>query len=170
MKLGVTDGRKIHQHHAAISFLQRNRSVDSGGSSPCATLGTEESKDACFACAATSPRAVRTEARQSFEKGFGAGAVIQILSSSGAHAGHNGGGLQHRSVSKNCKLQGVRLDEFYGPDRWLRILGRNVDDNDLCAQILNLPQDGIRRSGGKSDIAEYCPAQTRSLYTALQLQ
>ena len=61
MKLSMADGRKIHQHHIAVSLLQRDSGIDGGGSGSGAALGTEESEDAGLAWAAAGARAVGTE-------------------------------------------------------------------------------------------------------------
>jgi hypothetical protein len=110
-----------------------------------------------------------TETGQSFEKGFGSSAVVQIFPGSGAHAGHNRGGLLHGAIGEDRQLQGVGLNELDGADGGLWILRRDIDDYNLGAQILNLAEDGIRGAGGKADVAEYGTTETSSLYTSLQL-
>ncbi len=115
MQLGVADGSKVHQNHVAVGLLQRNRGVDRGGSSAGASLGAEKSKDAGLARASASAGAVGTETGKSFEQSLGAGVVIQIFPGSGAHAGHDGGGLLHVAVGKNGELQGIGLNAV----RWL---------------------------------------------------
>ena len=150
MELGVADGSEIHQDHAAVGLLQGDGGVDGGGGRARASLGAEKGKDAGLARAAASAGAVGTETGQGFEKSFGAGAVIQIFTGPGAHAGHNGGGLLHGSVGKDGELEGVGLNQFDGFDGALRILGRDIDDDDFGAQVLNLAQDGIGGSGEES--------------------
>ena len=131
-------------------MLQGDGGVDGGGGGARASFGAEEGKNAGLARAAASARAVGTETRQGFEQSLSAGAVIQIFAGSGAHAGHDGGGLLHAAVGEDGELQGVGLNEFDGLDGGLRIRGRDIDHDHLGAQILNLPQDGIRGSDGES--------------------
>ena len=170
MKLGVADGRKIHQNHIAVRLLQSYGGIDRGCSGSRPALGTEKSEDASFARASTSASAVGTETCQGFEKGFGASAVIQVFAGPGAHAGHNRGGLLHAAVGENRQLQGIGLNEFDRADGRLRILRRDIDDDDFGAQILNLAEDGVSGAGRKADIAEHGPGQTGSLYPALQFR
>ena len=146
MELGVADGGEVHQNHAAVGLLQSYGGVDGGGGGASATFGAEEGKDAGLARAAASAGAIGTETRQGFEKSLGAGAVVQIFAGSGAHAGHDGGGLLHAAVGEDGELQGVGLNQFDGLDGGLRILGRDIDQDYFGAQILNLAQDGVRGS------------------------
>ena len=136
-----------------MSLLQSEGSVDGGGGSARASLGAEEGKDAGLAHAPAIASAVGTETRQGLEKSFGAGAVIQIFAGSGAHAGHDGGGLLHGSVGEDGELQSVGLNEFDGLDGGMRILGSDIDHDNFNPQILNLAQDGVRGSSRKADVA-----------------
>ena len=95
--------------------------------------------------------------------------MIEVFSGSGAHAGDDGRGLLHVAVGKDGELQSVGLNQLDGFDGALRILGRDVDDDDFGAQILNLAQDGVGGSGGKADVAEYDPTQAGCFHPALQL-
>ena len=168
MELGVADGRKVDQNHAALGLLQSYGGIDGGSGGARASFGAEEGKNARFACAPASAGAGGTKTRQGFEKSLSAGAVIQVFPGSGAHAGHDGGRLQQGSVGEDGELQGVGLDEFNGFDGGLRIPGRDINDDHLGAQILNLAQDGVRRSGGKADVGEHHPGQLCGLQAVLQ--
>src|SRR5580692_7645603 len=63
MELGIADGRKIHQNHAAVSLLQSDCGIDCcrGGSGT--ALGTEKCEDAGPPRPAAGAGAIGTEAR-----------------------------------------------------------------------------------------------------------
>ena len=170
MELAVADGSKVHQDHAAVGLLQGDGGIDGGGGRARASLGAEEGKNAGLARSSASASAVGTETRQGLEKSLSAGAVIEIFTGPGAHAGHDGGGLLHGSVGKDGELESVGLDKFDGFDGGLRIRGRDIDHDHLGAQVLNLPQDGIRGSERKADVREHYPGQLCSLQAILQLR
>ncbi len=169
MKLGVADGSEIDQNHVAVGLLQRERGVDGGGGGSGAAFGAEKSENAGFARAAASTSAVGAEAGESFEQSLGAGAIVEILSRTGAHAGHDGGGLLHAAIGEDGELERVGLNQFDGFDCGLRIGGRNIHQDNLCAEILNLAQDGIGRASGKADIAEHSMGEARGFDAILQI-
>src|SRR6202453_4395694 len=131
MKLGVTDWSEIDQDHVAVRLLQGDGGVDRGSGCPGSSLGAEKGKDAGFSGASAGARAIGTEASESFEQRFRARVVVQKLAGPGAHTGHDDIGLLHAAVGENRQLQGIGLKQFNGADGRLRIVGGNIDDDNL---------------------------------------
>src|SRR5712691_3173511 len=153
MKRRVAYGSKVDEHNIAVRLLQRHGGIDGGGSAARASLGAEESKYPSLACASESAGAGGTKASKSFEQGLGTGGVIQILARPGAHAGNDGGRMSHRAVGEDAYLLSGSANQFDGADSALSIM-RNIDDYYFGARILKLAENGVGRSGGKSQMAE----------------
>ena len=170
VELGVADGSEIDQNYAAMGLLKGDGGVDSGGGGSGAAFGAEKSEDASFAGTAAGTRAVGAETGEGFEERLSAGGIVQKLARSGAHAGHDGGGLLHGAVGENGQLQSVGLNQFDRADGGMRIVGRDIDDHNFGAQILNLTKNRVGGAGRKADVAEYGARQARRLDAALQFR
>src|SRR5271155_1091715 len=169
MELGVADGGEIHQNDVAVRLLQGEGGIDGGRGGASASLGTEKGKDAGFAHAPAGTGAIGAEPGQGFEQSLKSSALVEVFAGSGAHAGHDGGGLLHGAVSEDSQLEGVGLNEFDGFDGGLRVRGTDINDDDFGAQVLNLAEDGVGASGREADVAEHHASQAGSLQAALQL-
>ena len=73
-----------------------------------------------------------------------------------------------RAAGEDANLLGRGANQFDGADGALSIMRGNVNNDYFGARILQLAEDRIGRSGGKSDMAEYCLGQARRFQTTLQ--
>src|SRR5271166_122398 len=168
MELSVTDGSEIHEHNIAVGFLQSNRGVNGCGSGSSAAFGAEEGKDASFAGAASGAGAIGAETGQSLEQRVGAGAVVEVFSGTRSHGSHDGGGLGHAAIGEDAELQGVGLQQFDGFDGALRIVRRDINQNDLGAQVLNVAENRVGRSRRKTGKAADHASQPGGFEAGLQ--
>src|SRR5580700_9474622 len=139
MQRGVTDGRKVDQYNIAVSLLQCNGGIDGGGGASGSAFCAEKSEYASFAATARSPRTGGTESRKRFEQGVVATGVVNVLPGAGTHAGDDVSGLRHFAIGEDGDL-GRGTNQFDGVDGALRVLRRNMHDDNFGARFLKLAQ------------------------------
>jgi hypothetical protein len=74
----------------------------------------------------------------------------------------------HPAVGKDGDLLSGGANQFDGTNSALGIVRWNVDNYYFRARILQLTEDGIGRSSGKSEMAEYGLPEARRFQTTLQ--
>jgi hypothetical protein len=165
MKSSMADGREVYENDVAVRLLQRQGCVDSSGGATRATFGAEECEDASLAATTGSAGARGTEAGKSFKERFWSGSSVDKFSGSGAHTSDDVGGLRHLAVGEDADLQRGGTNQFDGVDGAAGILRGNINDNDFGARFLQLADDGVGWSDGKSNMTEYRTSELRLFQT-----
>ena len=94
--------------------------------------------------------------------------MIQKFARPGSHGRHYVRGLAHFAHRKNGDFGNTRVNQFNGTNRALRILGVDTYQDNFGVLILQLAQNGVVRSGRKTDMAQHGPSQIRAFYAAIE--
>ena len=97
----MPDGSEIHQDHAPVRFLQRDRNVHSSRGRASSTFGVDETEHPGFAGTALGAAQGRGEAGERFDQGLVAGGAVHKFARPRPHRGDDDGGLHHFAHGEN---------------------------------------------------------------------
>ena len=165
---GMSDVRKIHQHHAPMSLLQSDGCVHGGSGTTDSTLGVQKSKDPSLAGTALGAAHRGCEAGKSFDHRLAVGAPVEKFARARSHGGDDVSRLAHLADRKNCDVAGGGMNHFNGADGTLRILRINIHHHNFRTLIEDLTKHGIARCRGESDMAEHGPGHVSAFHPGVQ--